>query len=362
MKEKGSVSVYFVQSALEPVKAKGLDADALLEECGIPPALMLAPNSRVTAQNFANLWLGVARVLDDELFGQDSRRMKVGSFAMLCQILIDCATLKDAIFRMTRYFNLILDDFICGLDLSDPLARLVIREKTPSPNPRVLGYETLLMLQHGVICWLIGRRIPIVSASFAYQEPSRSAEYKFMYSEELAFNADQTSLAFDAAFLDRPVIQNERSLKEFIRVAPANIVLKYKNHSGISAQIRRRLRSVAKGEWPEFEELASSLNMTTSTLHRRLESEGETFQSIKNNVRRDMAIELLSHTSKKISEISEALGFAEPSAFQHAFKKWTGTRPGEYRKNSGADISQSVLHASTVLPAYLKQGATDLTQ
>lgn len=340
MKEKGSVSVYFVLSALEPVKAKGLDVDALLSECGIPPGLLHAKSGRVTAQHFANLWLAVARVLDDELFAQDSRRMKVGTFAMMCQILIECDTLRNAILRMTRYFNLILDDFHCRLEVESPTAHLVIRPSTPSVNPRVLGYETLMMLQHGVICWLIGRRIPILSASFAYEEPSRSAEYKFMYCEQLTFNTSETSLTFDAAFLDRPVIQNERTLKEFIRVAPANIVLKYKNDSGVSAQVKRKLRSCSKGHWPELEDLASSLNMTTSTLHRRLESEGENFQAIKNSVRRDMAIEYLSHTNKNISEIAQDLGFSEPSAFQHAFKKWTGTRPGEYRKNSAASPSK----------------------
>lgn len=334
MKEKGSVSVYFVLSALEPVRAKGVDVDALLDECGIPPSLTTAESGRVTAQQFANLWLAIARVLDDELFGQDSRRMKVGTFAMMCQILIECATLKDAVLRMVKYFNLILDDFDCRLEQERPLARLVIRENSPSFSPRVLGYETLLMLQHGVMCWLVGRRIPIRSAGFAYEEPSRSAEYKFMYCDQLTFNASETSLTFDAAFLDRPVIQNESSLKEFIRIAPANIVLKYKNDSGMSAQVRKKLQSSARGEWPEFEQVACSLNMTTSTLHRRLESEGESFQAIKNRIRRDMAVEYLSHSDKSISEIAVDLGFSEPSAFQHAFKKWTGMRPGEYRKKS----------------------------
>lgn len=334
MKEKGSVSIYFVLSALEPVKAKGLNVDTLLSECGIPPALITAENSRVTAQQFANLWLAVARVLDDELFGQDSRRMKVGTFAMMCQILIECATLKDAVLRMVKFFNLILDDFHCRLEMEQPLARLVIWENSPLINPRVLGYETLLMLQHGVMCWLVGRRIPIRSASFAYEEPSRSAEYKFMYCEQLTFNASETSLMFDAVFLDRPVIQSDRTLKEFIRIAPANIVLKYKNDSGVSAQVRKKLRLSIKGEWPEFEQVASSLNMTTSTLHRRLESEGESFQAIKNTIRRDLAVEYLSHTEKSIGEIALDLGFSEPSAFQHAFKKWTSMRPGEYRKKS----------------------------
>jgi AraC-like DNA-binding protein len=330
--EKGSISVYFVQSALEPIFRHGLDAESLLREAGISPALLQQPQGRVTPQNFSTLWLAVARTLDDELFGQDSHRMKVGSFAMLCQILVHCGTLHDALLRMTRFFNLILDDFHCSVENDGRHARMVIRE-TPGPRaPRVFGYETLLMLQHGVACWLIGRRIPVVAAAFAYPEPPRSAEYHMMYSEHLRFNAEVTALTFDRSYLDLPVVQNERSARDFIRAAPANIVLKYKNTTGIAAQIRRRLRTAARTEWPSFEALAASLNMTASTLRRRLVDEGQSFQAIKDQVRRDIAIEYLCHTKKNVTDIANELGFAETSAFHRAFKKWTGSGPGEYRQ------------------------------
>jgi AraC-like DNA-binding protein len=330
--EKGSISVYFVQSALEPIFKHGLDAEPLLREAGISPALLQQPQGRVTPQNFSTLWLAVARTLDDELFGQDSHRMKVGSFAMLCQILIHCGTLRDALLRMTRFFNLMLDDFHCSVENDGKHARLVIRE-TPGPRaPRVFGYETLLMLQHGVACWLIGRRIPVIAAAFAYPEPPRSAEYHMMYSEHLQFNADATALTVDHSYLDLPVVQGERNARDFVRAAPANIVLKYKNTTGIAAQIRRRLRAAARTEWPSFETLAASLNMTASTLRRRLGDEGQSFQVIKDQVRRDIAIEYLCHTKKNITDIANELGFAETSAFHRAFKKWTGSGPGEYRQ------------------------------
>lgn len=330
--EKGSVSIYFVQSALEPILERGLDSGELLRNAGISPALLQSPQGRVTAQSFSALWLGVARVLDDELFGQDSHRMKVGSFAMLCQILIHCDTLNSALLRMTRFFNLILDDFHCSLDCDERQAHLTIRE-TPGPRaPRIFGYETLLMLQHGVACWLVGRRIPVLAAAFAYPEPSRSAEYHLMYSEQLRFNQDATTLSFERSYLDLPVIQNERTVKEFVRIAPANIVLKYKNTTGLSAQIRRRLRTAARTEWPDFDDFAQSLNMTPSTLRRRLEDEGQSFQAIKDQLRRDMAIDYLCHTQKSVTDIAVELGFAEASAFHRAFKKWTGANPGEYRQ------------------------------
>ncbi|GAA4029210.1 AraC family transcriptional regulator [Actimicrobium antarcticum] len=328
---KGSISIYFVQSALEPVIARGIDIGPLLRNAGISPALLLSAQSRVTAQNFSFLWLGVAHVLNDELFNQDARRMKVGSFAMLCQTLIHCDTLHTALQRMARFFNLLLDDFHCAIESDARHAHLTIRE-TAGRVPHVFGFETLLMMQHGVACWLVGRRIPIRAAAFAYPEPSRSAEYHRMYSEQLSFNEDTTRLTFDAANLALPVIQNQDSLKEFLRGAPANIVLKYKNSTGLAAQIRRRLRAAARTEWPDFEVVADSLNMTPSTLRRRLDEEGQSFQAIKDQLRRDMAIDYLCHTAKSVADIAGELGFAEASAFHRAFKKWTGACPGEYRQ------------------------------
>lgn len=116
--------------------------------------------------------------------------------------------------------------------------------------------------------------------------------------------------------------------------SPANIVLKYKNYGGLSAQIRRRLHAAARKEWSAFDVFAESRHMTPSTLRRRLEDEGQSFQMLKDQLRRDMAIEYLCHTSESVANISIALGFAEASAFHRAFKKWTGACPGEYRQRT----------------------------
>jgi AraC-like DNA-binding protein len=334
--EKGSVSVYFVQSALERLSALGVDTTPLLLQAGISPLVLDAPHARVTPQGFSALWLGVAAALDDELFGQDSRRMKVGSFAMLTYTVIGCDSLHSALTRMVRFFNLLLDDFKCGLEVDADTARLTISQNTHGHPPAIFGFETLLMMQHGLACWLVGRRIPVLQASFSYPEPSRSAEYHRMYSNNLLFNQEVTSLTFDRQYLNLPVVQNRDHAKAFLRGAPGNIVLKYKNSSGIAAQIRRRLRTAARTEWPDFDTLAHSMHMAPSTLRRRLEDEGQTFQLIKDQLRRDIAINLLSHSSKSVADIASELGFAESSAFHRAFKKWTGVNPGEYRQRSSA--------------------------
>ncbi|WP_370446380.1 AraC family transcriptional regulator [Glaciimonas sp. PCH181] len=334
--EKGSISIYFVQSALRSVQDRGLDTAAILMEAGIAPALLQSSQARVSASHYSALWLAVARCLDDELFGQDERRMKVGSFAMMCRTLIHCPTLKSALVCMLRFFNLLLDDYHSTLVTDGRTSRIVIEERARAQKPRIFGHETLLMMQHGLACWLVGRRIPVLSASFAYPEPIYSAEYRAMYAMQLHFDESATSLTFDTAYLALPVIQNAQTATEFLRIAPANIVLKYKNTASFSVKIRRRLRATARTEWSDFEAFATGLNMTQSTLRRRLEQEGQSFQSIKDQLRRDMAIEYLCHSSKSVMEIAVDLGFAEPSAFHRAFKKWTGASPGEYRQRMDA--------------------------
>jgi AraC-like DNA-binding protein len=72
--------------------------------------------------------------------------------------------------------------------------------------------------------------------------------------------------------------------------------------------------------------------MAAATVRRRLQEEGESYQSIKDQLRRDLAISYLSDSGRSVVDIALELGFAEPSAFHRAFKKWTGASPGEFRR------------------------------
>jgi AraC-like DNA-binding protein len=77
-----------------------------------------------------------------------------------------------------------------------------------------------------------------------------------------------------------------------------------------------------------------------STLHRKLDQEGVIFRDIKDSLRRDLAIDRLTHSNASVAQIAGELGFAEPSAFHRAFKTWTGVRPGDYRQRSAADTGE----------------------
>jgi AraC-like DNA-binding protein len=330
--EPGTIAICFVAAALQSVRARDLNADELLATVGLSSSLLQVPQARVSAKHYGALWRAIALALDDEFFGQDSRRMKAGTFAMLCHSVLGCKSLGHALERSLRFYGLILDDISGTLVRDAKEARIVLHERVAGANLRVFAHELLLMLLYGVSCWLVGRRIPILRTEFSYAEPAHSAEYRLMYCADLSFDGPNTVIAFDASYLDLPVVQNERSLKEFLRTAPESILLKYKNSSSLAARVRRRLRLYLPGELPDFERLADELNMTPATMRRRLHEEGASYQSIKDQLRRDLAISHLSHTSRSVMYIALELGFSERSAFHRAFRKWTGASPGEFRR------------------------------
>jgi AraC-like DNA-binding protein len=309
-----------------------LNADELLARVGLSSSLLQVPQARVSVKHYGALWRTIALALDDEFFGQDSRRMKAGSFAMLCHSVLSCKTLGQAIDRSLRFYALLLDDIAGTAERDANEARIILHERAAGAGQRVFAHELLLLLLYGVSCWLVGRRIPILRTEFSYPEPAHSAEYRLMYSADLSFDRPNTLIAFEAGYLDLPVVQNEQSIKEFLRTAPESILVKYKNGSSLTAKIRRRLRQFLPGEVPDFESLANEFNMTAATMRRRLHEEGESYQSIKDQLRRDLAIGYLSHTSRSVMDIALELGFSERSAFHRAFRKWTGASPGEFRR------------------------------
>jgi AraC-like DNA-binding protein len=328
--ERDSVSVAFVREALEGLHRRGVDPAPLLASAGIAGGALTEAEARIPAAAFARLWRAVARAIDDEFFACDTRPMRVGSYATLCHLMLHTRNLHQALRRGLRLVNLLLDDTRARLEVDGSQARLCF--DSPRGAPQVFAHETLFVMLYGLSCWLVGRRLPVRQAAFAYPPPPWAAEYPRIYSREIVFDAERTAFSFAAVDLAAPVVQTERTARDFLRHAPANIVVKYKDAESLSAYVRRRLRSAAPGQMPGFEALAESLGMSLSTLRRRLDAEGTSYRLLKDGLRRDAALRQLSQSRKPVAEIALALGFTEPSAFHRAFRQWTGVSPGDYRQ------------------------------
>ena len=86
------------------------------------------------------------------------------------------------------------------------------------------------------------------------------------------------------------------------------------------------------GVLPDKSLIAAQLGMSDRTLQRRLRDEGTSFREILDDTRHYLARELLRNTRFPLADVATQLGFAEPSAFYRAFRKWEGCTPGQFRE------------------------------
>jgi AraC-like DNA-binding protein len=148
----------------------------------------------------------------------------------------------------------------------------------------------------------------------------------------MLFDQPRTEIRFDAELLDLPIIPDEERLRRFLASMPNTLLVRYRDDSAMAERVRAILRRNLKRPLP-FEDIAGMLAVSPQTLRRRLiEEENCGFQEIKDRLRRDLAVHLLQKSRLSLEEIGLSIGFAELSTFHRAFRRWTGSAPGEYRE------------------------------
>jgi len=327
--DKGTTSISLVREAILVATQRNLDVSAVLQHAGITAELLDVPRARVPALAFSRLWAALADLMDDEFFGLDSHPLRRGSYALMCHAVLHSHNLEHALRRMLKFLRAVLDDIHGELRCEGEHAVIVLHDDGRAR--RLFAYGTWFILVHGFACWLARRRIPLIEMRFRASPPSDDSDYRMRFCEDVTFSAEETLIRFDRSFLDLKLSGTEASLRAFLENAPANILVKYRNESSTTAQVRRRLRNQAPDDWPDLDALSRLLNLSAATLQRRLLAEGTNYRQLKDELRRDIAIELFSNTSLTVAEVAARTGFQEASAFHRAFRKWTGASPGMYR-------------------------------
>ena len=239
-----------------------------------------------------------------------------------------------------------LPDLAVSVRRSHGHAELVIAETrklaehTDDPG-RIFAFEWLLRLLHGLACWLAGRGISLDSVIFPYRRPDHFADYALIFTEDSRFaptvpgGTGTLVASFNANLLDLPVRRDEAALTAFLDGAPGKITMLYRRDRELVIRVRDLLRAALPSSLG-LDDIADRLHLSPRTIHRRLEEEGSSFRSIKDALRRDLALTKLTKRNEAIAQVAADLGYADTSAFYRAFVEWTGMAPTHYRQRWAA--------------------------
>ena len=309
----------------------GSDPSEALARAGIDPAMLDNPANRVTAEQMEVMSEVSMRTLDDEALGWFSQPLPWGSYGMLCRASLSSPNLEVALKRWCRHHRLLTRDILLSLTQRDGVACLSIDVRRPLGELKEFCLVTILRMSLGYACWLIDSRLPLLQARFPFPAPAHVEVYPLLFCDSLRFDADRAGIAFDAQYLSLSLRRDENALRTMLRRALPLTVLQYRRDRLLVQRIRQILRAELLAA-TTADRVAERLNVSVRTLHRQLQDEGASLQQLKDEARRERAIELLDRSTASIKQVAHAVGFRNEKSFARAFRDWTGASPSEYRE------------------------------
>ncbi|AEG91738.1 transcriptional regulator, AraC family-like protein [Ramlibacter tataouinensis TTB310] len=290
----------------------------------------------MTARQMELLSVAAMQELDDEGLGAFGRRLPWGSYGMLARASLTAPDLGVALKRWCRHHGLIADDIRLSLALQGASATVHLEERRPLPaEVRELSIAFVLRNIHGLACWYVDSRIPLLEASFPFAAPPHAQAYGHMFPGGPVRFAPGApgGIRFDARYLALPLRRDEKALSQMLQRALPVTVLPYRRDRLLVPQVRRAL-AAHPGRSHSAEAIAGLLHVSSRTLHRQLKEEGASLQQLKDQVRLERAQDLLWRTGQPLKQVAAAVGFGNEKSFARAFRQWTGVTPGSFREGA----------------------------
>lgn len=323
--------VAFVHAILMAYQRYNVNPSSVLRRAHIAPELLDDPLACITAKQMEMISGAAMQELGDEALGWFGRPLPWGSYGMLARASISAPHLGMALKRWCRHHGLLADDISLRLTVAGTTAMLSITENRDLGPLREFCLVSVLRNIHGLACWLINSRIPLQDAQFPFAAPAHFTAYDVLFSGPTTFDAVHASLRFDARYLAQPLRRDEAALQQMLQRALPLTVLQYRRDRLLVQRVRQAL-ATHPAMTHSAADLAALLHVSPRTLHRQLKEEGASLQTLKDEVRKARALELLLRTERPVKQVAEAAGFLNEKSFMRAFRGWTGQSPAEFRR------------------------------
>ena len=145
------------------------------------------------------------------------------------------------------------------------------------------------------------------------------------------FEQPANQFIFDRHWMDKPAKLGNRTTYAAVINLCDELLADLSLRTGVAGKIRASLLQDMATR-PTFAATAKQLDTTTRTLRRQLQQQGTSFRKLVDELRAQVAVKYLRDTVMTNEDIATAVGFSDPANFRHAFRRWTGKTPGEFRR------------------------------
>ncbi len=317
--------------ALQPLLREfGVDLQQLLAQSGLRADLFNNPDNLIPfRQGSRLLGLCVDRTGCAHLGLLIGRHTPLEALGIVAELVKAAPDVRTALKLLSRYLTLSDGGGLAALREDARFASYAYALYEPGVERAEVIYDIVLASIWNILRALCGSRWLPHEIHFMRRRPPDSRPYRSFLRAPLRFDCEQAAVVFDKSWLDVPLRSaNPQRLKSLEAQARA---IEAQATGELPAQVRRVLRRQLLSGGTSMRQVAAELAMHRRTLDRRLQLHGIAFQALSDEVRYEVARQLLSDTAMPIIAIAQSLHFADASVLTRAFRRWSGMTPSRWR-------------------------------
>jgi AraC-like DNA-binding protein len=178
----------------------------------------------------------------------------------------------------------------------------------------------------------IGLAVPPGEVHFMHSKPDYAEVYAPMLGTNIRFDCDHNAIVVPRLAMDVPFKTADAPLLLVLRRYADELLRRLPHADPFVQRVRTLVRERIR-EGAPLGAIADALLMSESTVQRKLQAAGTSRTELVDDVRRDLAVELLADPTLNVTEVAFRLGFAHRPAFHRAFLRWFGRSPREHRES-----------------------------
>lgn len=335
MKQLRTTSSSWAGAIALALERAGLDSRDLFAELGLDYGVLADPDGRIAQDDMTRLWRRAVERSGDPSIGLNLAQVThPGCLHVVGYALMASRTLKEGLERLVRYQRIIAEGADLRLCREGGAYALALTVHGDTLTASRQAGEASLAGCLAFCRWLAGDALHPLEVQFRDEPPASQQRYAQLFQAPLRFGRPDYRLVFAAEDLERPLPTANEALAQLHDRFAGDYLARFAGNP-TTHRARQVLCRLLPGGEPRREAVAQALHLSERTLQRRLQEEGSSFQQLLDETRKELAGQYLAQADMALLEIAYLLGFADPSAFFRAFKRWYRLTPGEYRALRG---------------------------
>lgn len=334
---KATVLSVSSRALLDACARLGVDTGEILRSAGMDLTTLHDPDARIPVEQSEALWKRAYEVSDDPNLALHAIEVLPFGAYRVIDFLASCApTIGAAFAKVSDYFPIINSAVRLPYLVGD--RHVTFAAEAPArPSMLTRPYAEYLLAAMFLRTRLAtNRRFPLVRVEFSHPRPNDISEHERIFECPVVFGAPTCRLVIARDVWDTPRTEADAALFSVLESHARTLLDRHPDVDDLVGRVRLVIEAELRGGDPTLESIARQLATSSRTLQRRLRDRGVVFNDVLDSVRFHAAKSYLADRNIAGAEVAYLLGFAEPSSFNRAFKRWSGQTPTDYRRRTDA--------------------------